>query len=55
MTEDVVERNQKIFLSNVTAVVLADTLVKLNEYTDSLIEEHRLSRCGNGHAHAQLA
>ena len=44
LSEDVIERNQRIFLSNVTAVVLADTLEKLNEYTDSLIET--ASECG---------
>ncbi len=34
---DVNERNQKLFYTNVTIVILADTLEQLNEYTDSLI------------------
>ena len=37
-SEDIDERNQKIFLSNVVIVILAEDIEKLDEYTDSLIE-----------------
>ena len=36
--EDVDERNQKIFLSNVTIVILAETLTELNSYTDAICQ-----------------
>ncbi len=35
---DVNKRNQKIFFSNVSIVILAESMEKLNEYTESVIE-----------------
>lgn len=43
-SEDVLEHNQKIFLSNVTAVILADTMEKLEEYTENFKET--ANECG---------
>jgi len=41
---DVNKRNQKIFFSNVSIVVLAESMEKLDEYTDSIIENG--AECG---------
>lgn len=38
LSEDINTRNQKMFLSNVTIVILAESEEKLEEYTESLIE-----------------
>ncbi|MCR4839120.1 MAG: ATP-binding protein [Eubacterium sp.] len=43
-SEDVNERNQKIFYANVSIVVLADSIEQLDSYTDSLVET--ANECG---------